>query len=164
MNTKSISSVGLGMLAALSLASTTVPAGTPVTLTFDQAVNSRHAKVGDKIKMHVTNDVVVNGATVLKAGTPVWADVDSVKKNERFGINAQMKLDLENVNGIPLKGKDAGKLSGSRADHAALAAGGGALLLGPIGLLGSYFVVGKPLKIKQGQTFQTVVAQDTVVQ
>ncbi|HEY3782683.1 MAG TPA: hypothetical protein VGL56_16495 [Fimbriimonadaceae bacterium] len=164
MNAKSISSVGLGMLAALSLASTTVPAGTPVTLKFDQAVNSRHAKVGDKIKMHVATDVIVNGETILRAGTPAWAEVDSVKKNERFGINAQMKLDVEDIHGIPLKGKDAGKLSGSRADHAALAAGGGALILGPIGLLGSYFVVGKPLKIKPGQTFQTVVATDTVVQ
>lgn len=164
MNKRTLLTSGVSLLAALSFAQITVPAGTPVQLTFDQAVNSRHAHVGDKIKMHVTNDVVVNNQTVLHAGTPAWAIIDKVKKNSHFGINAQMQLDIQPINGIPVEGKNAGKLSGSRADHAAEVGGAGALVLGPVGLLGSYFVVGKPLKLKVGDTFQTVVSQDTTVQ
>jgi len=160
---KPVAGMVLSFAAALAMASTTVPKGTQVTLTFDQAVSSRKAHSGDKIKMHVTNDVVVDGRTVIKAGTPLWATVDEVKKNERFGINAHLKLDLPNVSGIPLKPRIQGKDSGSSADHAAEVAGAGALVLGPIGLLGSYFVVGKPVKVKDGDTLQTQVAEDTVV-
>ncbi len=152
-----------GVVAASAFANTEVPAGTPVSLVFDQDVNSRHAHPGDKIKLHVAEDVMVNGDRVIAQGTPVWATIDSVRKNERFGINANMKLDLHSVHGIPLKARTAGKDSGSRADHAALAAGGGALVLGPIGLLGGYFVVGKPVKIHVGDHLETQVSENTWV-
>jgi hypothetical protein len=158
---KSLATTVASLVAAAALASTEVPAGTPVSLVFDQELNSRHAHVGDKVKLHVAEDVDVNGKVVLRRGTPVWATIDSVRKNERFGINANMKLDIHSVNGIPLKERTAGKDSGSRADHAALAAGGGALVLGPIGLLGGYFIVGKPVKVKVGDHLDTQVASDT---
>lgn len=152
-----------GLLAVSAFANTEVPAGTPVSLVFDQEVNSRHAHPGDKIKMHVAQDVFVNGERVLREGTPVWATIDSVRKNERFGINANMKLDIHSVHGIPLKPRIAGKDSGSRADHAALAAGGGALVLGPIGLLAGYFVVGKPVHVHPGDHLETQVSENTWV-
>jgi len=166
MNTrilKLISGTVLSLVAAAAMASTTVPKGTQVTLVFDQAVNSRYAHAGDKVKMHVADELVVNGQSVLHAGTPVWATIQSVKKNNRFGVNGNMKLDINSVHGIPLTPRIAGKDSGSRADHAALASGAGALVLGPIGLLGGYFVVGKPVKIKAGDIMQTQVSEDTVV-
>jgi hypothetical protein len=160
---KSFVTVAVSFVAAVAFASTKVPAGTVVPLVFDQDLNSRHATVGEKVKLHVANDVMVNGDRVFAAGTPVWATIDSVRKNERFGVNAHMKLDIHDIRGVPIRQRIAGKDSGSRADHAAIASGAGALVLGPIGLLGGYFIVGKPVKIHKGDHLDAEVAQDAWV-
>jgi len=158
---KTVVTAALTLLALAAFASTKVPAGTEVPLVFDQDVNSRHVHPGDKVKLHVSDDVYVHGKLIMSRGTPVVAEIESVRKNERFGINANLKLTLHDVEGIPLQTRTAGKDSGSRADHAALASGAGALVLGPIGLLGGYFVVGKPVKIHQGDHLDTQVSKDT---
>src|SRR5438045_1588495 len=53
-----------------SSASITVPRGTDVVLAFDQELSSKHAKVGEQVKFHVIDSVIVGGKTVIKAGTP----------------------------------------------------------------------------------------------
>lgn len=149
--------------AALASAQTWVPKGTQVTLVFDQAVNSRYVHVGDKVKMHVEDSVIVSGRNVLPAGTPVLGLISSVRKQAHFGVNARMQITMEPVKGIQLVPRTTGKESGSRPDHAAEAAGAGALVLGPIGLVGGYFIVGKPVIIKQGATIQTEVSKSVSV-
>ena len=155
---------GALMLAAFAaFASTWVPKGTHVTLVFDEALSSRTAKVGDAVPLHVKDDVVVNGKTVLKAGTHVRGLIGSVRKNNHFGVNARMQITVDPINGIPLVPRTTGKDTGSRADHAAEAAGAGALVLGPIGLVGGYFVVGKPVEIKEGDIIETEVSKNVTV-
>lgn len=149
----------MSLVAAAALADVWVPKGTPVTLTFDQELNSRHMHVGDTFRMHVTDDIVVNGRTVLRAGTPVTAEISKVRKQTHWGINAQMQISMRPVHGIDLQPRMTGKMSGSRPDHAAEISGGAALLLGPLGLAGGYFVVGKPVHIHPGQTIDTEVAE-----
>lgn len=155
MLTKIVSTAVLGMASLAVMASVFVPKGTHVTLAFDDAVSSKTAHVGDKIRLHVANDVIVNNVTVLHAGTPVKGLISGVRKHTHFGVNASMHITLEPINGIPLVPRTEEKLSGSRADHAAEVSGAGALVLGPVGLLGGYFIVGKPVEIKQGDTIET---------
>ncbi len=153
------------LLAACSVAlATTVPAGTEVKLTFDQAVTSDHAKAGDKVAFHVSDDVMAGGKTVIKGGTKVWGVIESVDKRGRFGKNARIRLVLNPVRvhgkNITLEPRDKGKpFQGSKTDKAAIASGAGALVLGPIGLAGGYFIAGKKVNIKEGESLRTEVSK-----
>lgn len=157
--TKGAAALLLISSAIAAFASTTVPKGTEVRLQFAQAVSSKTAKKGDTVKLKVADDVAVNGNTVLKAGTPVTAVITTVKGRAHFGQNGRLQLTLNPVKGITLAPKTAGKSTGSRPDHAGLAAGAGALVLGPIGLVGGYFVVGKEVNIKVGDPLVTEVTK-----
>lgn len=155
----------LAGFAPSAMASTHIPKGTNVPLVFDQALSSKTAKEGDKVNFRVAQDVTVDGKTVIKQGTHVTGIVTSVDKRQRYGVNAKLRIALNPINlggtTIPLEPKSKGKYTGSRTDQAAIATGGGALLLGPVGLIGGYFVVGKPVNVKVGDPLITEVARDT---
>lgn len=145
-----------------------VPRGTDVPLIFDKAFSSKTAKVGDRVPMHVSNSVVVNGHTILASGTHVVGVLSSVEKRKRYGVNARMQITLNPIrlssrNILTLEPKTKGKYAGSRTDQAAYATGGGALLLGPIGLAGGYFVVGKQVNIKVGDKLISEVSRDVTL-
>jgi hypothetical protein len=148
--------------------SITVPKETDVKLIFDESLSSKTAKEGQMVKMHVAEDLVVDGKTVLKAGTPVTGTISKVEKRKRFGVNARMRFTLSPVKSaagtmIPIEPREKGKAAGSKTGEAAAASGGGALLLGPVGLVGGYFVVGKSVKIKPGDHLMSTVSSDTTV-
>jgi len=161
--TKGVASAALAMASLAAMASTFVPKGTHVTLMFDQYVSSHSAKVGDRIHMHVADNVWAGNRVVLPAGTPVTGEISGVRGRAHFGINGSLHITLLPVKGIELVPRTQGKMVGSRADHAALAAGAGALVLGPVGLLGGYFAVGKNVELKPGQTMETEVSRDVWV-
>ena len=151
----------------LAAADITVPKDTDIKLVFDQSLSSKTAKVGDSVKMHVAEDLVMDGKTVVKAGTPVSAAISKVEKRKHFGINAKMKFvfnSITSANGatIPIQPKDKPPV-GSRTGEAAGASAGGAILLGPVGLVGGYFVVGKQVKIEHGDTMWATVTSDTTL-
>ena len=159
--TKGVASALLAMASFAAMASTFVPKGTHVTLIFDQYVSSHSAKVGDRFHMHVANNVYVGNRIVLPAGTPVIGVISGVRGRAHFGVNGSLHVTMEPVRGIELVPRTQGKMVGSRADQAALAAGAGAIVLGPVGLLGGYFAVGKNVELKPGQTMETEVSKDT---
>ena len=142
--------------------------GTDVALAFDQALNSKSARAGDKVALHVSEDVIVNGHTVIREGTKVNAIVSSVEKRKNFGINAKMRLAFDPVQSVTgqtvsIEPRDKGKIVGGRTAKAGAAAGGGAFLLGPVGLVGGYFVVGKQVQINPGDKIVSEVAYDTTI-
>jgi hypothetical protein len=148
--------------------SITVPKETDVTLIFDESLSSKTAKEGQTVKMHVADDVTVDGKTVLKAGTPVTGTITKVSKRKRFGVNARMRFAINPVKSamgtmIPLEPREKGKAAGSKTGEAAGASAGGAILLGPVGLVGGYFVVGKSVTIRPGDKLVSMVSQDTTI-
>jgi hypothetical protein len=156
------------LLLGFALKAVTVPKGAEIPLVFDQALNSKTAKAGDMVYMHVADNVNVNGQTVVRKGEKVKCVVSSVEKRKHFGVNAKLRLAFNPVlsawgQTIDIEPKDKGKYSGSRTDKAAMAAGGGALILGPVGLAGGYFVVGKQVEIKVGDRIISEVSHDTTV-
>lgn len=153
-------------VAAMGANAELVHRGTPVTLVFDQELSSKHAKVGDRVMMHVAHNVVVNGHVIVKAGAREEAIIEKVSGRGKFGKNASIRLTLNPVNGrhdvpVPLQPRNAGSsFKGSRTDHAALAAGAGLVVLGPIGLVGGIFISGKEVHIKPGDKLESEVAHD----
>lgn len=143
----------------------TVPKGTNVILAFDQALSSKTAKVGDSVALHVKGDVKVGNKTVIANGTKVNATISQVDKKKRYGINAKMRMVINPVKStygqmITVQPLSKGEyIGGKKSGQAAGATAGGAILLGPVGLAGGYFVVGKPVIIKVGDQLPTEVAK-----
>ncbi len=146
-----------------------VPKGTQVIVTFDQALSSKTTKVGQSVRLHVTQDVQIGGETVIGKGARVQGVISQVTKRQNYGRNAEMRLILHSVrslNGkmIPLEASGKGdEISGRKSAQAAGATVGGAVVLGPIGLVGGYFIHGKPVTIKVGDAFVTEVSKDVVL-
>jgi hypothetical protein len=152
-------SIFLGLGATVAAFGAHLPSGTEVTLVFRQPVSSRTAHTGDHVMMAIANDVYgPHGHLALKAGTPVVGMIQSVNKRSHFGVNAKIRIAINPVNGIWLEPRDKGsQVGGTRTDEAVAASGGAALVLGPIGLVGGYFVVGHNVNIHPGQRLRTVV-------
>ena len=147
----------------------TVSKGTPINLVFDQKVSSKTAHVGDTIRLHVQDNVAIGDMTVIRAGTPVTGVLSEVKHKQRWGVNAKLMIHLNSVRSIsgkliPIDHQNSGaRFSGKKSEEAAGTAAGGAILLGPVGLVGGYFVTGKNVVIHPGDPLPTEVARDTVV-
>ncbi len=160
----------LAIAAAANAARLVIPKGTKVTLVFDQALNSKHAKVGQRVRLHVLNDVMVNGQTVIRRGARVQGVISDVAKRKHYGINAQIGIDLRPVKSVgemmvPLQPASKGKeVSGKKSAQAGGATVGGAALLGPVGLAGGYFITGKEVKIKVGDTLVSETPAEVVLQ
>lgn len=146
-----------------------LPQGTDVVLAFDQSLSSKTAKPGETVRFHVVNPVVENGRTVIAAGTPVTGVITQVKHRQRFGVNAKIQLTLNPVRSttgtmIPIEPATKGHyVGGSQSTKAGAASGGGALVLGPVGLVGGAFVQGKRVEIHRGDRLVTQVSTNTVL-
>lgn len=158
------------MLAAVaSAAPQTVPQGTRVTLVFDQPLSSKTAKVGDTVRLHVKDAVMVAGQPAIAKGARVQGVITKVDKRKSYGINAEIQLALnpvKSVTGVAVPLEPAGKgqqLGGKKTTEAAGATAGGAVVLGPIGLIGGYFVHGKQVNVKPGDTIVTEVPKTVVI-
>ncbi len=161
MNLKPILAIGGIFATTLVSLAAQLASGTEVNLVFRQALSSRSAKAGDKVMLAVKNDVMdSNGHVILSAGTPVTGVIEKVDKNDHFGKNARIRIALNPVKGIDLQPRDKGTVvGGTRSDEAGAISGGAALLIGPLGLAGGYFVVGHSVHVHPGDTLRTVVAQ-----
>ncbi len=132
---------------------------TEVLLVFKQPLSSKTAKAGQHVALAVKEDVKDSGGrVVLAAGTPVVGVIERVDKRDHFGKNARIRIVLNPVDGITLEPRDKGVLiGGTRSTEAAAASGGAALVFGPLGLAGGYFVVGHNVNVHPGDTLRTVV-------
>ena len=71
-------------VAASSLSAATIPAGTALTVKTTSQISEREP-VGRTFTGQLAQDVVVNGATVVKAGTPVTGKVTASRASSRPG-------------------------------------------------------------------------------
>lgn len=118
------------LLPALGRAATTVPAGTSISVTLDQSVSSKDAKVGQSITGSVAKDVVVGGRVVIPKGSTAKLSVASVQASGRLSTPAKLWLRLRSVT---VHGKTqsvatslAGRTEGSKAKRDTVFIGGGA--------------------------------------
>jgi len=137
------------LLFAASAIAETIPAGTKFTVRLDSQISSGSAKAGQTFHANLTRNLVVNGATVAKAGTPAQVKVTYAKSSGRLHDPGQLTLRMASleINGkmVPVrstafhaKGKshtksNAEKIGGGAAAGAvigALAGGGKGALIG----------------------------------
>lgn len=78
---------------ALAIASIIeMPAGTPVSLSFDKTLDADEIKEGDKVDLTVVEPVKINGFVAIKAGTPVTGEIVHLKNNGILGIPGEIKV------------------------------------------------------------------------
>jgi hypothetical protein len=116
-----------------------IPAGTMLTVTLDQTVNSKTANNGDLFAASLAEPITVGGSSVLPAGTKVYGTIVRAQSAGRFKGNALLQLTLDSVrlNGARYaiqtsEFEDAGKGRGKRT---AVGAGGGAAFGAIVGAL-----------------------------
>lgn len=76
--------------------------GTPVYVELDQQVTSstKDFSEGDTVKSHVWRDVVVDGRTLISAGTPVDVRISELKKRKVAGVKGQLELEAFTVDAV----------------------------------------------------------------
>ena len=80
-------------IAAPATENAVLRAGTPVTLRLLEEVTTKKksARVGQRIKMEVGADVVVNSVTVIPAGTPAEAEITEVRNKGMWGKSGRLE-------------------------------------------------------------------------
>ncbi|MGE5576874.1 MAG: hypothetical protein ACM3TT_06745 [Syntrophothermus sp.] len=145
-----------------------VPQSTLVKIRLLTELNSTTSKLGDSVQYRVIQDVAVNGRTVVPAGTMGRGTVVGVGTSGQFGKDGRVQVDFGDIpaldgKGIALKVDEKATEMNRSLELAAGASMAGVLLLGPVGLIGAYFVKGKDMVIPVGTEFFVEVAKPVTV-
>ena len=119
-----------------------VPAGTPISVTVDQAVSSKTSSEGEHFEASLAAPVTVGERVVIPSGAKARGTVTVAKSAGKFKGNAELGVTLDSitVNGERYSVRttsvtEAGKGRGKRT---AIGAGGGAVVGGLIGALAGH--------------------------
>ena len=123
----------------------TVPEGTIISMRLDRTLNSRTSRVGDRFTATVTTPVIVDGNTVIPAGSIIEGRITEVTPAKRMSKSGTIALDFDEIvlpNGFRarLVGSltsddpearrridDEGQVSGDGKKKAVFVGGGGAI-------------------------------------
>lgn len=148
--------------------SVTIPAATIVTMKNLEELNSKTIEKGQIVRFAVADDVVVDNVVVIPAGTETDAVVTGARKAGRFGRDGKIEITYNTVraaDGTPValtinkKTKEEYK----RTAGAVGASAAGAIILGPVGLVGGLFVNGKNVDFPEGTQMYAETKEDTEV-
>ncbi|HVP41782.1 MAG TPA: hypothetical protein VMS96_00020 [Terriglobales bacterium] len=90
----------LALLALTTLAvAATIPNGTHITVRTASAISSGTARSGELVDATLANDVVVNGQTIAKAGSPAKLRVTYVRPSGRLSKPGLVTVRLASING-----------------------------------------------------------------
>lgn len=135
-----------------------VPAELVFKTSFIDTVSPKDAAVGDIVRLKLEEDLSIEGYLVAPRGSRIIARVDKVKKPRSFGRPSEISFAFDRLeplgpDEIPVFLGNAAILASKSDETIAAAAGTSALgffLLGPIGLVGGFFVKGDAPKISAG--------------
>ncbi len=120
---------------AVAAAAATIPAGTHVTVRTTSAISSGTAHSGDSFDATLTKDVVVNGQTIAKAGSPVKGKVTYVRPSGRLSKPGLVTLRLTSINGQAVHTSGVSRQGKSHTKSNVTKIGGGAAAGAVVGAL-----------------------------
>ncbi len=113
----------------------TIPAGTHVTVRLDSAISSGTAHAGDQFTATLTKDVVVNGQTVAKAGSPVQGKVTYARSSGRLSKPGVVTIRLTSIGGSAVRTSPVSRQGQSHTKSNVTKIGGGAAAGAVVGAL-----------------------------
>jgi hypothetical protein len=130
--------------------------GTPVKLKLLHSLSSKTVVVDDPLNFAVAENVIVDGAILVKAGAPAIGRVRQARAARTMGRGAQLGLEMQylKVGGtrVPLRGSPAATGESKKTETVALVA-----LFGVSGLLKH----GSEIEVKEGAVFTVYVDEET---
>jgi hypothetical protein len=132
--------------------------GTEVSLRFAQDLGSKTAVEGDPVTLTLAEDLIVDGAVVVRAGANAVGEVTNAKKAGMMGKGGELNIRLDHLN----TGANKIKLRGTKGREGESHVGTAValtVLFGPVGLLKH----GKNIEITQGTPFVAYVADDVAL-
>ena len=135
-------------------------------VTLNDAVSSKTSHEGDTVAFTVAENVMDGNVLLVPAGTVGSGTSTSLKKARSFGRNGVLDITFDTIPAIDgteftaVQGKEAKDKTRNEV-KAAGASVAGAVLLGPVGLVGGAFVKGKNIEYPAGATIY-VQPQDSV--
>lgn len=157
----------------------TLPGATVLKFRFMEELSPAKNQKGDKVRLALTDDLVVDGCLIAPRGSPLDTTVREVKKPRAFGVPGEVRLDFNAL--IPLgpqrlrvvmgdaskKAAEEASKRGEKGEGAIIGAGAaslaGAALLGPVGLIGGLFVRGNSIRIPEGSITFVQTSDDVTV-
>ncbi len=116
-----------------------VPAGTTITVTLDQTINSQTANNGDPFSASLAVPVTSGSLVVLPVGTRVGGTIVTAQSAGKFKGNAllQLVIDSVRINGTkyPMQTNEIEDVGKGRGKRTAVGAGGGAAFGAIVGAL-----------------------------
>ena len=143
----------------------TLPADTVFKISLNEDVSSKTNKVNDVVHFSVEEDVKVDDILVLPRGAQGSGVVTKVTRPKMFGQSGSLEISFNQV--FSIDDEEIPTVLGPEAKEKlkmeAAAVGAsviGALALGPIGLVGGFFVKGKDVEIAAGSTLYIQTRED----
>lgn len=144
-------------IAAVPTANAVLRAGTPVTLRLLEEVTTKkkRARVGQRVKMEVASNVVVNNVTVIPAGSPAEAEITSVRNKGMWGKSGHLEARAlyARVNGRQIR------LSGTFDDKGVTGTGGVVASIALVPIAG-FFVTGTSAVLPMGGEVGAFIDED----
>ena len=144
----------------------TLDASQVFKVALNDAVSSKTSHEGDTVKFTVAENVMDGNVLLVPAGTVGTGTITTLKKARSFGRNGALDITFDSVPAIDgteftaVQGEEAKNKTRSEM-KAAGASVAGAVLLGPVGLVGGAFIKGKNVEYPAGSTVY-VQAQDSI--
>lgn len=142
----------------LDLKTVTLPAETLVKVVLLNTVDSGSAQAGDYVSYRVAENVTVEGRVVIPVGSIGKAKVLEVSSAKRLGRDGRLVLEFGRITSldgttVKLRVDERATQENKSLELAAGASMAGVILLGPVGLVGGYFVKGKDVIIEKNVEF-----------
>jgi hypothetical protein len=141
-----------------STATVVLREGTAIKLKLLHTLNSKTVVVDDPLNFALTEDLVVDGNVVIKAGAPATGRVFRAKPARTLGRGAELRLRLEHVRAgavrVPLRGSLAKEGQDKTGQTVALV-----MVFG----LSGFVKHGTEIEVKEGSIFDAFVDADTVL-
>lgn len=146
----------------------TIPATQVFKVKLDQPLNTKINKVGDTFTFTVAQDITVGNLLAIPEGARGTGTITKLVGARSFGRSGEMDLSFDHI--TTLDGTTFNAIQGPEAKAqtktelgAAGASVAGVALLGPLGIVGGFFVKGKSVEYPVGQAFyvQPVTAVET---
>jgi hypothetical protein len=147
---------------------TAIPGKTLVRIRLLDALNSDKNKAGDTFRYEVIESIHVENVLAIPAGSLGIGKVEKAKAAGHFGKHGKLDLSFDAVPAIDntMVSVYLGERAREENKHVVAAAGAsvfGAIILGPIGLIGGAFIEGKTVQLPVGTEFFVEVNNDHMI-
>ncbi|MDO4218470.1 MAG: hypothetical protein Q4C78_00520 [Synergistaceae bacterium] len=152
----------------ITLVPVELPKGTIVKAKLTQTITVRTVKKGDIIALTTAEPIMIGDVLVAPIGSRILGHVTKVRLPGAFGRSSKIDIEIDTLEilgpstvklGIGTEAKKATEAYLPMAGAAATSLAG-ALLLGPVGLVGGFFIRGNDRQLKEG-TVLFVNTEDT---